>query len=397
MTEFINHTVFLSYSRNNDVEAKHIQQMLVKKGIKVWRDQESIYGGEHWPKAIGEGISNHTLFILLWSKEAEDSHFVEFEWNTALALQKIVIPILLDGTPLPFSLQGINSVSYDSFLNTDFLKNQYSKSLKQDSDQKDKIIEKLGQIPAGSPQDVVTDAKALYQQEGWKVQGNVYQFHGGNVTINNPAVSNVKKAWYKKSEFWVVALISTFFILAFSIYKLENTTGNLDEFFLTVEINGPNGFSENFNPGKVRLQIGDFHSSIREVEKGVVDFVNIPQKYMNDTVRLEMLSGSFQILNQSAYTPRESKRIKFNVQPEQEYLQIGGIVYDNGKRIAGAIIEVDSGLAKDTTKLDGTFDLTLPKKQGEFSVLSIIYNGQERFRREVMLSSNAMFLTLDPL
>ncbi|MEB2774059.1 toll/interleukin-1 receptor domain-containing protein [Algoriphagus sp. D3-2-R+10] len=400
MTEFIDHNVFLSYSRNNVAEAKQIQQLLLEKGIAVWRDQESIYGGQQWPKAIGEGIANHSLFVLLWSKEAANSHFVEFEWNTALALRKVLIPVQLDETPLPPSLQAIHSVSYISFLNTDYLQEQLTKITEPDLDQQNKVIEKLGQIPAGSSQKVAAEAKALFQQEGWKVGGNVYQIHGGNVTINSPTGTTDKNIWYKKLEFWLATLVATVLIVAISIYRSENTSDkpdNMEEFYLTVEIYGPKGVSDVIDPGKVRLQLGDYHSSISEVDNGVVNFVNIPQKYIDDTVKLEMLSGSYHIIQQSAYTPKESRRIKFNIQPEVEYLQIGGIVYENGKRIAGAIVEFDSGLAKDTTGVDGIFDLTLPKKQGEFSVLSIIYNGQERFRREIMLSKNELFLTLDPL
>ena len=80
--------LFISYAREDQDTAKKLEDLLQGHGIHVWRDRESIYAGQQWPKAIGEGIANQKIFLLLWSKNAEGSHFVEFEWNTALALHK---------------------------------------------------------------------------------------------------------------------------------------------------------------------------------------------------------------------------------------------------------------------------------------------------------------------
>ncbi len=62
-------------------------------------------------KAIGEAIAATDFFLLFWSKSAADSHFVEFEWNTAVALRKTIIPCLLDDTPLPPLLRGTHSIN----------------------------------------------------------------------------------------------------------------------------------------------------------------------------------------------------------------------------------------------------------------------------------------------
>jgi hypothetical protein len=77
----------------------------------VWRDQESIYGGQQWPKAIGEAIAANDYVVLVWSKSAAQSHFVEFERNSAIALRKNILPCLLDDTPLPPSRSAINAIN----------------------------------------------------------------------------------------------------------------------------------------------------------------------------------------------------------------------------------------------------------------------------------------------
>jgi TIR domain len=102
--------VFLSYARRDLPTLQPLLQNLVAHGITVWRDQDSLYGGQRWPKAIGEAIAAHDVLLLVWSQEAAASHFVEFEWNTALALQKSILPCLLDQTPLPPALRAINGI-----------------------------------------------------------------------------------------------------------------------------------------------------------------------------------------------------------------------------------------------------------------------------------------------
>ena len=43
-------------------------QDLRAHGITVWRDQDSLYGGQNWPKAIGEAIAAHDVLLLVWSQ-----------------------------------------------------------------------------------------------------------------------------------------------------------------------------------------------------------------------------------------------------------------------------------------------------------------------------------------
>jgi hypothetical protein len=101
---------FISYARAGLDVVQRLEQVLVANGIAVWRDQKSIRGGEQWPKAIGEAISATDCLILVWSKHAAQSHFVEFEWNTAIALRKTILPCLFDETRLPAALSAINAV-----------------------------------------------------------------------------------------------------------------------------------------------------------------------------------------------------------------------------------------------------------------------------------------------
>lgn len=81
-------SVFLSYTRADLEVVQQLEHGLIQNNISVWRDQEKIRGGQKWPNVLGEAIAANNFFLLVWSKQARDSHFVEFEWCTAIALKR---------------------------------------------------------------------------------------------------------------------------------------------------------------------------------------------------------------------------------------------------------------------------------------------------------------------
>lgn len=167
--------VFLSYAHEDLKISQKIEQTLRKKEIPVWRDQQSLYGGQQWPKAIGEAISSSDFFILVWSRHSAFSHFEKFEWNTAVALEKTIIPCLLDDTPLPNSLRAINGIYLKDFEN-DFLKifNTLQATVQEkDAERSSEVIKKLAAIQDLEPAQVVNTAKSIFSNEGWSERGNI--------------------------------------------------------------------------------------------------------------------------------------------------------------------------------------------------------------------------------
>ena len=86
--------VFISYARHDLNHIQQLERALQAHDVSVWRDQESIYGGQQWPKAIGEAIAAHDHVVQVWSKSAAQSHFMEFEWSSTIALQKTILAVL---------------------------------------------------------------------------------------------------------------------------------------------------------------------------------------------------------------------------------------------------------------------------------------------------------------
>ena len=49
--------IFISYARADGPVVQRLTQALVADGVTVWRDLDSLRGGQQWPKVIGEAIA----------------------------------------------------------------------------------------------------------------------------------------------------------------------------------------------------------------------------------------------------------------------------------------------------------------------------------------------------
>ena len=202
-------TVFLSYSRADLPLIEQLEAQLKSHlDISIWRDQEKIYGGQKWPKVLGEAIANQDVFLLAWSKHAAASHFVEFEWCTAIALKKTIVPCLLDDTPLAPSLRTFHGYRLDDAA---ALTTSLRGAPLADGQRREPVLRKLNEITATEETAVLAQAKAVFAQQQWTVQGNVYQA-GGDIHIHNePAAPTGKekaKPLVERWQAWVGLIVA---------------------------------------------------------------------------------------------------------------------------------------------------------------------------------------------
>lgn len=120
--------VFISHSSKNREEAARLCDDLVGRRIKTWLDRDELRGGDPLIDELQEALASSTHLILLWSKPASESRYVSAEWQAAYDLGKVIIPCLLDKTPLPLFLRRF--IFYD-------LRASYAEALGQ-------ILEALG-------------------------------------------------------------------------------------------------------------------------------------------------------------------------------------------------------------------------------------------------------------
>ena len=100
-------TVFISHSNQDSALTLRLVQRLKRAGFAVWVDFENIRGGADWLCEIQAGIKRCDAIIVLLTKAALKSRWVERECLYAFQLRKPVLTALLDDLPLPLHLVNI--------------------------------------------------------------------------------------------------------------------------------------------------------------------------------------------------------------------------------------------------------------------------------------------------
>lgn len=108
-------SVFLSYNSADKDYVRKLAAALAVAGAQVWFDEWKIRPGDSVPGAIDNGLSKFEIFALVWSEAASKSRWVKTEMEAAIArwtrdLSVRLVPVRLDGTPLPALLQPLSYV-----------------------------------------------------------------------------------------------------------------------------------------------------------------------------------------------------------------------------------------------------------------------------------------------
>src|ERR1051325_5885276 len=111
------HSIFISYSRDDEKEARHLLALLRKEGYTVWIDQEALVGASIWSDEIVQNIKNCQLFIMMLSESSVASPSVAKEIALAAEYGKVILPVELGNVQLPerfeYALAGIQYVSFE--------------------------------------------------------------------------------------------------------------------------------------------------------------------------------------------------------------------------------------------------------------------------------------------
>ena len=102
--------VFLSYSRADTKRVEPLRDELRRLGYKVFFDTQGIDLGSNWRDVLREALRGSRTMVLSWSESAQGREVVTFEYSTAMALHKPILPWLMDTTPLPAMLDGFQGI-----------------------------------------------------------------------------------------------------------------------------------------------------------------------------------------------------------------------------------------------------------------------------------------------
>ncbi len=256
-------TAFLSYSRTDLNELLPLLEALSNKGLEIWRDQEKIHGGEKWPKILGEAIDQQDDFLLIWSKQASKSHFVELEWCTALALKKKIIPLRLDDTQLPASLRSLETIQARERPEaiSRILQATQQPSAQTTPSQREAVIDTLACITEEDPNKVLARAKVLFDQEGWVVHRDNIQA-GRDINITNVTTPN--------SHTSLIAGLALLSLIVIGLVFFTTTEDNDEEFKQEM---GGSVFDEGGNPIEgVEVSLPKFDKITKTNSHGHWDF-----------------------------------------------------------------------------------------------------------------------------
>jgi hypothetical protein len=135
--------IFISYSSHDKNVALRLAYDLRSRNHQIWLDEWQIHVGECIPTKIAEGIESATFLILLLSKHAVNSAWVDREWKMAFwdevnANTIAILPVRLEPCKIPKLLQTKKyadlSESYEAGLQQLVMAIDYFESLKSDSD-----------------------------------------------------------------------------------------------------------------------------------------------------------------------------------------------------------------------------------------------------------------------
>ncbi len=108
--------VFISYSNQNANSAQQLRRLIEASGYSVWQDITAIPGGHEWLHEIEQGINGSCALVVITSAHLATSYWVWEEILHAQRRHKQIIPLVIDGAPLPFGLQQMHSIdAYTDF------------------------------------------------------------------------------------------------------------------------------------------------------------------------------------------------------------------------------------------------------------------------------------------
>jgi TIR domain len=107
--------IFVSHTKEDVDCAEHIRQGLEAKGYTTWREPTSLtMESVLYPRTFENVILGSATFVLIWSRNAASSEWVERNILFAQQVKKPIIPVVTDGTDLLNTLIVSTTISGQS-------------------------------------------------------------------------------------------------------------------------------------------------------------------------------------------------------------------------------------------------------------------------------------------
>jgi len=104
--------LFISYKSEDRPWVEGAVRELVQRGVVVWWDQMNLPIGVNWRDTIQTGVQESKACLLFVSAKALASDEVKIEYRAFLSQKKPIYPVMLENTPLPIELAGLQTKPY---------------------------------------------------------------------------------------------------------------------------------------------------------------------------------------------------------------------------------------------------------------------------------------------
>lgn len=101
----MSHDIFISYSSKDKTTADAICHILEENKLRCWIAPRNIRAGQNYPEQIMDGLRAAKLVVLVFSKNSQESVFVNNEIDAAFSLNKSILSFKIDET-LPANKMG---------------------------------------------------------------------------------------------------------------------------------------------------------------------------------------------------------------------------------------------------------------------------------------------------
>jgi hypothetical protein len=96
--------IFISHSSKNNDFTKKLAKDFKAAGFNTWVDLETLQDGERWVAEIQAAVEKCQVIVVVMSRAARESEWVERETLLALALNKPLLIARIEDIPLPLQL-----------------------------------------------------------------------------------------------------------------------------------------------------------------------------------------------------------------------------------------------------------------------------------------------------
>jgi predicted ATPase len=105
-------SIFISYSHADSAFVDQLETDLRKLGFETWVDRQRLAGGQRWRREIQEAVEQAQVLLIVLSPDAIASWSVQVEFDYALELSKLLIPIYYRQCNVPMELRAIQWIDF---------------------------------------------------------------------------------------------------------------------------------------------------------------------------------------------------------------------------------------------------------------------------------------------